>query len=232
MRNAGSPGMRQTDQRLNGSKLAGKAQLDVGVPGSKEPDRPRQAACEVFERNRIGVAGTFVGRAFGASRSRSRGHSALAEVCGQSAQDLIDIGVDARDRRPGERTGEVAVLAVCRASLRQVEAPISGRRYRLQAPPGLRGDDHGKGRLGLRVIRSRIGAIDKAHEPITAELDDIRPACGSASCDLAAGRGMRQLSVSAAPALASKFAERRLCALHWAGSSTPTQTNASAVPFK
>ena len=98
-----------------------------------------------------------------------------ADVRVEPGEDLVEVGVDPGDRRPGQRAGEVAVLAVRRAALGEVDAPVGARRDRLQLALRRRADDDGQRRLGPRVGRALVGA-PQARDPVAAEeLDVVDP---------------------------------------------------------
>ena len=88
------------------------------------PDAGGQRPGQVLERERVRIAGAFVGRALRSPCRRNRGDAALAQRRGQFGQDLGQVGVNPHDRRPRERTGEVAILAVGGTALGKIEPPV------------------------------------------------------------------------------------------------------------
>ncbi len=167
--------MRQREERVDGVVLRGPAELDRRVPSAEEADRLRERAGDRLDRERVGVAGAFVGRALLRPRPALRGHAALAEPGRELPEDLVDIRVGAGDRRACERARKVAVLAMRRAALGQVEAPIGRGRDRLEAALRRARDRDRERRLGARVGLARVAVAEgrEADEPIARQLHDL-----------------------------------------------------------
>ena len=100
-----------------------------------------------------------------------------AHVRVEPGQDLVEVGVDPRDGRPGQRPGEIAVLAVRRAALGEVDTPVGAGRDRLQLALRRRADDDREGRLGAGVGGALVGAA-QARDPVAAEELDVVDAGG------------------------------------------------------
>src|SRR4051794_41331259 len=106
---------------------------------------PGEGAGEVLDAEGVRVAGRLEGRALVAAPGRATGDRTGAHVRVEAGEDLVEIGVDAGDRRTGEGPGEVAVLAVRRAALGEVETPVGRRRDRLEPAGGRGGGRDGGG---------------------------------------------------------------------------------------
>ena len=126
----------------------------------------------MLDPERVRVAGGLERRALARTLGRCGRHAAMAQRCGQLAQNLLDIGVDARDRRSAKRAREIAILAMGVATFGEVEAPIGGGRDRLQPTPRGRGDRHRERRLRRAVSRARIVDLGQG-EAIARELHDL-----------------------------------------------------------
>ena len=83
-------------------------------------------------------------------------------IVGQAVQNLFDIGINARHRWAGERTGEVTITTMCRAAFDQIEAPIGAGRNRLEFSLRRGRDDDGQCRFRVHVRTSRIVAHNSA----------------------------------------------------------------------
>ena len=140
-------------------------------------DRRRQAAGEVLDAQRVGVAGGLERRALVPAGVGAGGDVPAAHVGVEPGQDLVEVGVDPRHGRPGQRAGEVAVLAVRRAALGEVDAPVGAGRDRLQLALRRRADDDREGRLGAGVGGALVGA-PQAGDPVAAEELDVVDAGG------------------------------------------------------
>ncbi len=167
--------MVEAEQGFDVAELGREAQADVGVPSPEKAHRLGEAAREMLDAERVGVAGRLEGRPLGGALGRGGCDAAAPDIVGQSAEDLVDIGIDARDRRPRERAGEVAILAMRRAAFGEVEAPIGRGRDRLEPSLGGRSHDHGQGRFRQTVIGRAALAGREADEPVVGELDDLGP---------------------------------------------------------
>ncbi len=108
-----------------------------------------QGAGQVLNAQRVRVTGRFKGRSLMGSIGGTGGHLALSHVVCQAVEDLRKVGVDPRDRRTSKGACQVAVLAVSRATLRKVHAPVRTGWDRLQAALAGRRDHNSKGCLGV-----------------------------------------------------------------------------------
>ncbi len=135
----------------DGVELCREAELYRSSHAPKKRIGLFEGAGEVLNAEGVGVAGGFEGGSFVGAVGERDVTLALADVGAQVFEDLGQVGVGAGDGWSGERAGEVAVLAVRRAALRQVELPVGRGRYGLQLTLTRGRDDDGEGGLGVGV---------------------------------------------------------------------------------
>jgi hypothetical protein len=95
----------------------------------------------------------------------------LPDVPVEAAEDVVEVGVRPGDRRPAQRPGEVAVLAVRGAALGQIDPPVGAGRDRLQRQLRRWGHHDRQRPLGLGVGLARVAA--NGGEPIRRQQLDV-----------------------------------------------------------
>jgi hypothetical protein len=90
----------------------------------------------------------------------------------QNIQDFRQIGIDPRHGRTGQGAGEITILAMGRAPLREIDAPIRTGRDRLQT--ALAGRCHHDGERGLGIHIALPGILaGETCKAIAFEFDDL-----------------------------------------------------------
>jgi hypothetical protein len=75
---------------------------------------------------------------------------------GKFCEDLGQVRIDARDRRPLERSGEVAIAAMRGTAFGEVDPPVGAGGDRLELAFRRRRDDQRQRGLGLSIGAARI----------------------------------------------------------------------------
>ena len=137
---------------------------------------------QMLDAERVGIAGDLERCAFVAAIARFRSHLARSQERRQTVQDLRQIGVHACDGRPAERSRKIAVLAMRRTSLGDVELPVGAWRNGLQLACAFGSNHHGQRRLCPDIFLRSV----PPRRPVSRfdfELDDLGAEAGRALHD-------------------------------------------------
>ena len=184
----------------------------LDLPGAEVGDGGGEGAGEVLDAEGVGVAGGLEGGALVGAGAGAGGDFALAEVGMERAEDLGEVGVGAGDGGPGERAGEVAVLAVGGAALGEVELPVGGGRDGLEFA------------LAGRVRRRRRGWFWRGRRILRSS----RMPVASATDRLV--RRLERSSVMSAPRAAARSAMARPCGQRRASGVMRTRRGFQSFP--
>ena len=121
---------------------------EIADGGGQGPVRPRS--------RRVRIAGRLEGGALVAPGDGREVTPPWPTYPGRFAQDVGEVGIRAGDRRAGQRAREIAVLAVGRAALGEVDPPVGGGRNGLQCEFRRWRDDDGQRRFRSGVPRPGV----------------------------------------------------------------------------